>query len=622
MTFRLAFFLASLCLVQAVCAQSTTITPDDPGIAWSGYMEASIDPTRASFRRPGTAAPFAVEMSPGVRASFRTDATQVEITVFYLAIAILPEFSVEVDGVPQPKIGSGSLGASTLLVTTQPTPVPRVVTIVWPVAADVDLLAIHLTGGTPQLLPYTPPVTTQRAVCFGDSITQGVFTSEPNRTYPAQLGKARGWSVINAGFAGHTTIGTDGAAIGALQPTFVVLAIGTNDFSFQTPLATFVSEYDQWIASFRAQPGCAEVPLVCVTPTVRSDEASQPIVLEDYRYFMRLVVSARMATDPNLHLLEGWDVVPVDLQLFPDGLHLSDAAFDLYARSLAQMNLVRNPGFELLRPGQLEGHLWEDLGNTSTSVSSVASGLQSMRVATGGGRWQWIPGLGAGDCFQLSARARVESAADVGRIVLEFFDAAGALVGTSQVSVTSTIWRTVRLGGNVPAGAVQVRLLLDKQAGPGAMFVDDVLLPLCEPASSRVLDGCTGRSPAGSLRVLGGRAAFGTNFTVGLDNPLASQALAIPYLFASLVPSATQPCGAVLPSAGMAGPGTPGELMLGSPLIGPWVGPTWTPGSVSSVSVPIPADCWFAGASIYLQGALCDGTFCGLTTAIQVVIGN
>lgn len=153
MQLRFAFPLASLLVAGATLAQSATIAPNDPGIVWSGAMTASIDATRASFSRPGTAALYTVQMTPGVRASFRTDATQVEVTVDYVSIAILPEFSVEVDGVPQPKIGMGTLGAQTLVVTTQPTPVPRVVTIVWPVGADVDLLSIGLTGGSQQLLP-------------------------------------------------------------------------------------------------------------------------------------------------------------------------------------------------------------------------------------------------------------------------------------------------------------------------------------------------------------------------------------------------------------------------------------------------------------------------------------
>lgn len=622
MSFRRAFPFASLLLAGAAFAQSISIAPNDPGIAWSGVMAASIDATRASFSRPGTAALYAVDMTPGVRASFRTDATQVEVVVDYQWIAILPEFSVEVDGVPQPKIGAGTIGATTLVVTTQPTPVPRVVTIVWPVGADVDLLSIQLTGGSAQLLPYAPPRPSQRVVCFGDSITQGVYTSEPNQTFPALLGKAHGWSVINAGFAGHYVVGSDGAVIGALQPTLVVIAIGTNDFAYQTPLTTFGAEYDQWIASFRAQPGCSEVPIVCVTPAMRTDELGRPIVLEDYRHCIRGIVALRSLSDANLNLLEGWDMVPVDPALFPDGLHMSDVAFEHYAQALGTMNLVRNPGFELLRPGQLEGHLWEDLGNSSTSLSSVFSGLQSMRIATGGARRQRILGLGAGECYQLTAKVRIEGLADVGRIALEFLDASDTIVGTSESNVTARNWHSVQLRGIAPAGAVQARLVLDKPAGPGAMFVDDLLLPLCQQASSSVLDGCTGRSPAGSLRVLGGRASFGSNFTVGFDNPLASQVSAVPFLFVSLAPSLTLPCGSVLPSAGLAGPGAPGELLLGSPVLGPWIGPTWTPGSVSSVSLPIPADCSFAGASIYLQGAMCEGSFCGLTNAIAIVIGN
>lgn len=622
MSLRLAFPVASFLLAGAAFAQTTSIAPNDPGIAWSGVMASSIDATRASFSRPGTAALYTADMAPGVRASFRTDATLVEVTVDYQWIAILPEFSVEVDGVPQPKIGAGTLGASTLVVTTQPTPVPRVVTIVWPVGADVDLLSIQLTGGGSQLLPYTPQGSSQRVVCFGDSITQGVYTSEPNQTFPARLAKARGWSMINAGFAGHHTVGSDGVAIGALQPTLVVVAIGTNDFSYQTPLTTFAAEYDQWIANFRTQPGCSEVPIVCVTPAMRSDEADKPILLEDYRNCIRGIVASRSLSDANLNLLEGWDMVPINPTLLPDGLHLSDVAFEHYARALGAMNLVRNPGFELLRPGQLEGHLWEDLGNSSTSLSSVSSGLQSMRIATGGGRRQRIPGLGAGECYQLTAKVRVEGPADLGRVVLEFLDATDTIVGTNERNVTARNWHSAQLSGIVPVGAVQARLVLDKPAGPGAMFVDDLFLPLCQQASSSVLDGCTGRSPAGSLRAIGGRASFGANFTVGFDNPLASQASAVPFLFLSLAPSLTLPCGAVLPSAGLAGPGAPGELMLGSPVIGPWIGPTWTPGSVSPVSLPIPADCSFAGTQIYLQGALCEGSFCGLTNAIAIVVGN
>lgn len=616
---RLVRPLASLLVAGVALAQSTIIAPNDPGIAWSGVATASIDASRASFSRPGTAAACCADNSPGVRASFRTDATLVEVTVDYVWITLLPDFSVEVDGVPQPKFGQGTRGQATFVVMSQPTPSPRVVTIVWPIAADVDLLSIRLSGGSPQLLPFVPPTPRQRVVCFGDSITQGAFVSEPSRSYPAALAQGD-WDVINAGYFGHSTVGSDGAAIGALAPTLVVLAIGTNDFGYQTPLSAFAAEYDQWIASFRASPGCAEVPIVCVTPTVRFDEVFPPIVLEDYRNQIRSVVAARSLGDPNLHLLEGWDMAPASS--LADGVHMNDEGFLSYARSLKLLNLVRNPSFDMPQPGLFPGHLWEDLGNTSISRAKVASGLHSLRIEVGGGRRQRLFGLSAGDCFQLRAKALVDVPGDLGRISLQFLDANDVLVGSVAASVTSAAWQSVGISGVVPVGTVQAMLVLDKPSGVGAMFVDDLTLPLCLPGTSAELRGCSGSNPAGSLRLLGGRASLGTDVTFGLDNPLATQTAALPFLFVSLDVDAAFPCGSASPSLGLGGPGTGGELLLASPSFGPWIGSPWVPGAASPVSVPVPADYSFVGLSVYLQGMMCDGVFCGLTNAIEVVIGN
>ena len=42
-----------------------------------------------------------------------------------------------------------------------------------------------------------------------------------------------------------------------------------------------------------------------------------------------------MATDPNLHLIDGLSLVPNRLQYFVDGLHPNAAGFALYAANLA-----------------------------------------------------------------------------------------------------------------------------------------------------------------------------------------------------------------------------------------------------------------------------------------------
>ena len=47
------------------------------------------------------------------------------------------------------------------------------------------------------------------------------------------------------------------------------------------------------------------------------------------------IVQQRMATDPNLHLVNGLTLVPNQLRYFVDGLHPNDAGFALYATNLA-----------------------------------------------------------------------------------------------------------------------------------------------------------------------------------------------------------------------------------------------------------------------------------------------
>jgi len=621
MLVRVAATLASVLLVSAAPAQ-VTYAPNDPGIVWSEFMAASITATRADFTRPGTAAACCADMSPGVRATFRTDATLVEATVDYISLTLLPNFSVEVDGVLQAPFGHSVLGPATFTVTSQPTPVSRVVSIIWPIGADVDLLSIRLTGGSAQFLQPPPIRPRQRAVCFGDSITHGAFASEPALSYPGLLATQRNWSVVNAGFSAHFTVGSDGTSIGALAPTFLVLAIGSNDFGGQRPLAAFQADYDLWIANFRAAPGCSEVPIVCVTPIVRSDEFSPPILLESYRDRIRQVVATRGTTDPNLHLLEGWDMVPADPLLFPDGLHPNDTGFAFYGSAIAALNLVHNPGFEPLLLGLFGGFHWEDLGGTAISTTTFFSGAQSLQVGTGGARRQTIHGLAAGKCFDLTAMAQVTNAADVGRISIEFLDASGIVVATQSVNVTTTTWQPFALSGTAPTGAVRGRIVLDKPTGPGSMFVDDVALPLCEPGTSFEFPGCAGLNPTGSLVVLSGRPAFGTTFQVGLDNPLGTQTSALPVLVGSMAADTAFPCGTNLPGFGLAGPGTSGEVLLDLTSIATLTGPTWVPGFISPVNVTIPATCTLAGVKMYLQGVMCDSSFCGLTNAVEVTIGG
>lgn len=57
--------------------------------------------------------------------------------------------------------------------------------------------------------------------------------------------------------------------------------------------------------------------------------------MRQYRQAIRQIVQQCMATDPNLHLIDGLTLVPNQLKYFVDGIHPNDAGFALYATNLA-----------------------------------------------------------------------------------------------------------------------------------------------------------------------------------------------------------------------------------------------------------------------------------------------
>ena len=133
-----------------------------------------------------------------------------------------------------------------------------------------------------------------------------------------------------------TTVPFDGTAVGLLQGNIVTLAIGANDWGTSKPLSTFVSDYNGLLDAVRAQQ--PQVPLYCLTPiwtSVEGNANGQGLHVQDYRQAITSVVQQRMATDPNLHLIDGLGLVPNQSKYFVDGVHPNDAGFALYAANLA-----------------------------------------------------------------------------------------------------------------------------------------------------------------------------------------------------------------------------------------------------------------------------------------------
>ncbi|MEZ5976724.1 MAG: hypothetical protein R3F34_00675 [Planctomycetota bacterium] len=124
--------------------------------------------------------------------------------------------------------------------------------------------------------------------------------------------------------------------------------------------------------------------------------------------------------------------------------------------------------------------------------------------------------------------------------------------------------------------------------------------------------GC-GSNPSGSLTVLSGDAVLGTTVTIGLDNPLGTQAPgSIPVLFLSATADPAYPCGQPAYGLSMFGPAQAGELLVdvfGPGLLAISIGAPWAgPGSPSAFPVALPVLPFLVGKTIYAQGAIVDPT--------------
>ncbi len=164
------------------------------------------------------------------------------------------------------------------------------------------------------------------------------------------------------------------------------------------------------------------------------------------------------------------------------------------------------------------------------------------------------------------------------------------------------------------------------QDGAGDQLGRAFLVMDLEPNDGNVTAYGCGINPTGSLSLLSGTPNIGETFTLGVDNPIATQPPgSIAALVLSGAPDPNFPCGTVAPGLGMVGPYGPGEILVsvGAPgsliILPPQV---WT-GTPAGFPISIPTNPALAGAFIYFQGAIVEATGqFAITEGAQVQIGD
>jgi len=115
----------------------------------------------------------------------------------------------------------------------------------------IVLLIFVLVGCSPRVANLDS--TGKSIVCFGDSITKGMYVGN-GKDYPSLLRQKIAWPVINAGVNGDTThdaLMRIEADVLAHNPRMVIVMLGGNDFLRKVPLGKTLANVDTIVAKIQ-----------------------------------------------------------------------------------------------------------------------------------------------------------------------------------------------------------------------------------------------------------------------------------------------------------------------------------------------------------------------------------
>lgn len=345
-------------LVSAVSAPVVPgwVAPDDSRIAYSDYVRKSL--VAAPFDAAALLARFDRLLTitgkgyewdnPGTRVRFRTDATNVQASLYYNELHVSTSARnsrglYRVDGQANALWAFQTVSTATVrtqeLITVSMAVPPgggyHDYELVLPYGDSVDFQGVQVDPDAQFEAPAARPAT--RYLAYGDSITHGFTASDIGGGYAFRIAEAKGWQLVNMGYGGRASTITDGSVVGAQGADVITVLIGVNDWQGGVPLATYSNRLDGFLSSLRAlQP---TVPVYLLTPLWVDpawDPAADIAPLESYRQVVRDVAAAR--GDPNLAVIEGPELIDPDVAYFDAvRVHPNDAGFVQMAERLAAL---------------------------------------------------------------------------------------------------------------------------------------------------------------------------------------------------------------------------------------------------------------------------------------------
>ena len=336
------------------------IPADNGSIGYSDYVHMefvavpAVSPTKlARFDRvldiPGKGYRWD---NPGARIRFRTDATRVKALLHFNELHISASARNSqgiylIDGATQPAWTFRTQQA-------QPKRTPETVEVKMPAGApgfhdyelilpygdSVDFQGVEINAGARMEPP--PARAAPRYVAYGDSVTHGFTASAVDKTYPFLVAQKMGWQIINLGLGGRASNVSDAHVLKTLKADVITVLMGVNDWQGGGPVERYRSNMNGFFDALRAvQPTVPIYYLTTLWVPPSWSPTGQKADLEAYRQVAREIVAARK--DPNLHLIEGLDLIDHDPALFDAvAVHPNDKGFAQMGERLAKQ--LKQPG--------------------------------------------------------------------------------------------------------------------------------------------------------------------------------------------------------------------------------------------------------------------------------------
>jgi lysophospholipase L1-like esterase len=350
---RKQFIAALLCLgglglsAEAQDTATRTITPEDPVIGYSDYVHMEFVPSPVDASAKLARFDRILDMrskgykwdNPGARIRFRTDATRIKAKLYFNELHISTSARNSsglylIDGVIKP--GEWTFRTKATQTLRQPESVEVVIAagqspgfhdyeIIQPYGDSMDFQGVEVNAAARFEAPRARPAT--RYLAYGDSITHGFTAGAVDKSYAFLVAQKNDWQIVNLGLGGRASTISDGAVVAALKPDVISVFMGANDWQGGVPPDRYRSNMMGFFDAIRARlPG---VPIYYITSLWVApswNPKAQVADLESYRQVARDIVAARK--DPNLHLVEGPELIDHEVALFDaTPVHPNDKGF-------------------------------------------------------------------------------------------------------------------------------------------------------------------------------------------------------------------------------------------------------------------------------------------------------